>query len=236
MTWTAFAFLAMFFCTTCNFSNWQVSGSKDSPPRKTILKNEEIVFLSLIFLSVFAYLFWFWRFVCCFTFLRLSKWWVSGGGVWRLLYGLKLTISPARPPNDKPDDDDLDFCIHHVDLPVCPFVRSLEFIGADWFRKGCCVMLLTEILNLASVHTQKCPFLPGCNYAASTLIIFLGCHRRSESPKLFFLYHFFVPKASRNAMKHMILSFEMKGDAISDHFLMLWFSGYCRFSDLRRGV
>ena len=52
-------------------------------------------------------------------------------------------------------------------------------------------MLLTEILNLASVHTQKCPLLPGCNYAASTLIIFLGCHGRSESPKLFFLVPFF---------------------------------------------
>ena len=24
-------------------------------------------------------------------------------------------------------------------------------------------------------------------------------------------------------MKHMILSFELKGDVISDHFLMLWF-------------
>ena len=24
-------------------------------------------------------------------------------------------------------------------------------------------------------------------------------------------------------MKHMILSFKMKGDVISDHFLMLWF-------------
>ena len=45
MTWTAFAILAMFFCTTCKFSNWQVSGSEDSPPGKTILKNEEIVFL-----------------------------------------------------------------------------------------------------------------------------------------------------------------------------------------------
>ena len=81
---------------------------------------KKLCFFLWFFLSVFAYLFWFWRFVCCFTFLRLSKWWVSGGGVWRLLYGLKLTISPARPPNDKPDDDDLDFCIHHVDLPVCP--------------------------------------------------------------------------------------------------------------------
>ena len=35
--------------------------------------------------------------------------------------------------------------------------------------------------------------------------------------------HFFVLKTSKNAMKHMILSFKMKGDVISDHFLMLWF-------------
>ena len=166
---------------------------------------KKLCFFLWFFLSVFAYLFWFWRFVCCFTFLRLSKWWVSGGGVWRLLYGLKLTISPARPPNDKPDDDDLDFCIHHVDLPVCLFVRSLEFIGPDWFRKGCCVMLLTEILNLASVHTQKCPLLPGCNYAASTLIIFWVAIGGPTVLNCFFWYHFFVPKASRNAMKHMIL-------------------------------
>ena len=31
-------------------------------------------------------------------------------------------------------------------------------------------------------------------------------------------------------MKHMILSFKMKGDVISDHILMLW------FYDLQRGV
>ena len=30
-------------------------------------------------------------------------------------------------------------------------------------------------------------------------------------------------KTSRNVMNHMILSFKMKGDVISDHFLMLWF-------------
>ena len=30
-------------------------------------------------------------------------------------------------------------------------------------------------------------------------------------------------KTSRNAMKHMILSLKMKGDVISDHFLMLRF-------------
>ena len=35
--------------------------------------------------------------------------------------------------------------------------------------------------------------------------------------------HFFVLKTSKNAVKHMILSFELKGDVISDHFLMLWF-------------
>ena len=27
----------------------------------------------------------------------------------------------------------------------------------------------------------------------------------------------------KNAMKHMISSFKMRGDAMSDHFLMLWF-------------
>ena len=34
---------------------------------------------------------------------------------------------------------------------------------------------------------------------------------------------FFVLKASKNAMKYMILSFKMKGNVISDQFLMLWF-------------
>ena len=38
-----------------------------------------------------------------------------------------------------------------------------------------------------------------------------------------FLCTFFVLKTSKNAMKHMILSFKMKGDIISDHFFMLWF-------------
>ena len=33
--------------------------------------------------------------------------------------------------------------------------------------------------------------------------------------------HFFVLKTSRNATKHKIPSFNMKGDVISDHFLML---------------
>ena len=33
--------------------------------------------------------------------------------------------------------------------------------------------------------------------------------------------HFFVLKTSRNATKHKISSFNMKGDVISDHFLML---------------
>ena len=36
-------------------------------------------------------------------------------------------------------------------------------------------------------------------------------------------------------MKHMILLLKMKGDVISDHFLMLWFqkiSGYSRFLGL----
>ena len=47
----------------------------------------------------------------------------------------------------------------------------------------------------------------------------------SGSPKFVVLFgnHFFVPKTPRNAMKHMILSFKMKGGVISDHFLMLWF-------------
>ena len=40
---------------------------------------------------------------------------------------------------------------------------------------------------------------------------------------MFFGNHFFVLKATRNAMKHMKLSFKMKRDVISDHFLMLWF-------------
>ena len=35
--------------------------------------------------------------------------------------------------------------------------------------------------------------------------------------------HFFVLKTSRNATKHMILPFKLKGDVISDHFLMLGF-------------
>ena len=34
---------------------------------------------------------------------------------------------------------------------------------------------------------------------------------------------FFVLKTPKNAMKHMILSFQMKGDVRSDHFLILWF-------------
>ena len=37
------------------------------------------------------------------------------------------------------------------------------------------------------------------------------------------LSELFLLKTSRKAMKHMILSFEMKGDKVSDHFLMLWF-------------
>ena len=38
-----------------------------------------------------------------------------------------------------------------------------------------------------------------------------------------FLGPFFVLKTSRNATKHKISSFNMKGDVISDHFLVLWF-------------
>ena len=48
---------------------------------------------------------------------------------------------------------------------------------------------------------------------------------RSGSPIFlcFFGNHFFVLKRSKNAMKDMILSFKMKGDVLSDHFLRLWF-------------
>ena len=41
-----------------------------------------------------------------------------------------------------------------------------------------------------------------------------------------FLVTIFVLKTSKNAMQQMILSFKMKGDDISDHFLMLWFQKY----------
>ena len=40
---------------------------------------------------------------------------------------------------------------------------------------------------------------------------------------LFFGNHFFVLKTSENALKHMILTFEMKADVISDRFTMPWF-------------
>ena len=35
--------------------------------------------------------------------------------------------------------------------------------------------------------------------------------------------HFFVLTTFKTAMKHMVLSFKMKGDVKSDHFFMLWF-------------
>ena len=38
-----------------------------------------------------------------------------------------------------------------------------------------------------------------------------------------FLVTIFSTKTSKNAMKHMILSFKMMGDVISDHSLVLWF-------------
>ena len=38
-----------------------------------------------------------------------------------------------------------------------------------------------------------------------------------------FCNHFSVLKTSKNATKHMILSLKLKGDVISDRFLMLWF-------------
>ena len=40
---------------------------------------------------------------------------------------------------------------------------------------------------------------------------------------VFFSNLFFVLKTSKNVMKHMILLFKMKGDAISNHFFMLCF-------------
>ena len=59
----------------------------------------------------------------------------------------------------------------------------------------------------------------------------------------FFGNHFFFTENIQNAMKHMILSFKMKGDAISDHFLIVWFQndyldtvGYRTFRNTRKGV
>ena len=43
---------------------------------------------------------------------------------------------------------------------------------------------------------------------------------------VFFWKPSFLLKTSRNEMKQMILSFKMKVDVISDHFLMLWFQKY----------
>ena len=42
-------------------------------------------------------------------------------------------------------------------------------------------------------------------------------------PKFFVFIgnHLFGLKTSRNVMKHIIISFKMKGDVISDHLLML---------------
>ena len=40
---------------------------------------------------------------------------------------------------------------------------------------------------------------------------------------VFFWLIIFVLKTPKNAMKHMLLSFKMKEDVVSDHFLMLWF-------------
>ena len=58
-----------------------------------------------------------------------------------------------------------------------------------------------------------------------------------------FLVTIFCTKSIQNAKKHMILSFKMKGDAISDHFLIVWFQndyldtvGYRTFRNTRRGV
>ena len=55
--------------------------------------------------------------------------------------------------------------------------------------------------------------------------IFYDLNKRGGPGVLIFLggfgNHFFVLKTSRNATKHKIPSFNMKGDVISDHFLML---------------
>ena len=48
-----------------------------------------------------------------------------------------------------------------------------------------------------------------------------GGVRESLIPCVFWVNLFFVLITSRNAMKHMILSLKMKGDVISDHFLMV---------------
>ena len=40
---------------------------------------------------------------------------------------------------------------------------------------------------------------------------------------MFFLVTIFCTKTSETAIRHMILSFEMKEDVFSDHFMMLWF-------------
>ena len=42
-----------------------------------------------------------------------------------------------------------------------------------------------------------------------------------ESGSPIFFVNIFVLKTFKDAMKHMMLSFKMKGDVISDHFLML---------------
>ena len=49
--------------------------------------------------------------------------------------------------------------------------------------------------------------------------------RGSGSPKFFYVFLATISctKTSIYAMKHLILSFKMKGDVIFDHFLMLWF-------------
>ena len=48
---------------------------------------------------------------------------------------------------------------------------------------------------------------------------------KPRSPRFFvcFLVTILCTKKSKNAVKHVILAFKMKGDVISDHFLMLRF-------------
>ena len=55
------------------------------------------------------------------------------------------------------------------------------------------------------------------------LVLNKGWRVRESKFLCFFGNHFFLLKTSKNAMKHVILSSKMKGDVISDHFLMLWF-------------
>ena len=59
---------------------------------------------------------------------------------------------------------------------------------------------------------------------------------------MFFWVTIYCTKTSKNAIKHMMLSFKMKGRCYTDHFLMLWFQedslntvGFRTFRTLRGG-